>query len=86
MELAELLFIVLSGNHWKRDNALHKTAEIFENLLPLYSITDTHVQTVTQLCSKILLMCVKELIPMLFVKDVIPKKGQNLFGKRSKNT
>ena len=31
-------------------------------------------------------MCANELNPILFVKDLVAKKGKNLFGKRSKNT
>ena len=77
--------IILSGNQRKRNNALHKTTELLENLLPLYGITDTGVQKLTQLCSKIVLMHVNGLFPMLFVKDLVTKKGRNLFGKRSKS-
>lgn len=33
MELAQLLFIVLSGNQWKRDNAFHKCSPAFWSYL-----------------------------------------------------
>ena len=53
--------------------------KLLENLLPLYRITDTDVQKITQVCSKILLIHVNELIQLLFVKDLVAKKKDKKF-------